>query len=118
MKKTAFIAGALLFFAVMGSNAQEQPWQAKKNPTVEAINSQYKLVEMPKPLTIEQIYPVLGQYQVTNTSDNTAVGTVKIVLDEQTKGIVWIEGLPQGRIMAHLRRSPATYKIPAQKTAD
>lgn len=118
MKKTAFIAGVLLLLAVVNINAQEQPWQAKKNPTVEAINSQYKMVEMPKPLTIEQIFPVLGQYQVTNTVDKTEVGEVKVVIDEQTKGVVWIEGLPQGRIMAQIRRSPATYKIPAQKTAD
>ena len=118
MKKTAFIAGALLLFAVVNGNAQEQPWQPSKNPTVEAITSQYKLVEMPKPLTIEQIFPVLGQYQLTNTTSKTEVGTVKVIIDEQNKGTVWIEGLPEGRIYAQLRRSPSTYKIPMQKTAE
>jgi hypothetical protein len=39
-------------------------------------------------------------------------------LDEQNKGFVWIEGLPQGKIKAMLRKSPATYKIPVQKTED
>ena len=29
-----------------------------------------------------------------------------------------VEGLPQGKIKAYLRKSPATYKIPAQKTED
>src|SRR5687768_9371684 len=77
MKKTAFIAGALLLFAIVNGNAQEQPWQPSKNPTVEAITSQYKLVEMPKPLTVEQIFPVLGQYQLTNTTDKTEVGDRK-----------------------------------------
>lgn len=118
MKKTAFIAGVLLLFAIVNGNAQEQPWQPSKNPTVEAITSQYKLVEMPKPLTVEQIFPVIGQYQLTNTTDKTEVGTVKVIIDEQNKGTVWIEGLPQGRIYAQLRRSPAIYKIPMQKTAE
>jgi len=118
MKKTAFIAGALLLFAFVKGNAQEQPWQPTKNPTVEAITSQYKLVEMPKPLTVEQKFPAIGQYQLTNATDKTEVGTVKVMIDEQNKGVVWIEGLPEGRIYAQLRRSPATYKIPAQKTAE
>ena len=30
--------------------------------------------------------------------------------------IVWVKGLPQGRVKAYLRKSPATYRIPAQKT--
>jgi hypothetical protein len=29
-----------------------------------------------------------------------------------------VNGLPQGKIKAMLRKSPATYKIPAQKTED
>jgi hypothetical protein len=53
----------------------------------------------------------LGEFQSTDAPAN-----VKIVLDEQNKGIVWIEGLPQGRVKAMLRKSPSTYKIPAQKT--
>lgn len=119
MKKTAILAGVCFLLALTQANAQEeQPQPVKKNPTVDSINAKYKLLEMPKPLTPDQIYPVIGQYQVTNKSDNTEVGTVTVILDEQNKGTVWIEGLPQGRIYAQLRRSPATYKIPAQKTVD
>lgn len=118
MKKTAFIAGAILLFAHITADAQDTKWDPKKNPTVDSITSQYKLLEMPKPTTVEQIFPVLGQYHVTNNNDKTEVGIVKVVLDEQNKGIVWVEGLPYGRIQAQLRRSPSTYKIPAQKTVE
>lgn len=102
----------------------------------------YKMLPMPAPLTKEQIFPVIGHYTVTpkdvtttettanttattdnsntnaNTSTNTASSNVTITLDETNKGIAWIEGLPQGKIKAYLRKSPATYKIPAQKTED
>ena len=116
MKKTAILAGAALLLAFTQVNAQEN--NAKKNPTVDSISAKYKLLEMPKALTVEQIFPVIGQYELSTGADQTPVGTVKIVLDEQVKGKVWIEGLPQGRVFAQLRRSPATYKIPAQKTAE
>ena len=55
--------------------------------------------------------PVLGGY----TSADGAVD-VNIMVDEKNVGIVWIEGLPQGRIKGVLKKAPATYKIPAQKT--
>ena len=116
MKKTAILAGAALLLTFTQLNAQEEP--VKKNPTVDSIAAKYKLLEMPKPLTVDQIFPVIGQYQLTNSVDNTEVGSVVITLDEQNKGTVWIEGLPQGRVYAQLRRSPSTYKIPSQKTAD
>ena len=32
--------------------------------------------------------------------------------------MVWIDGLPEGRIKATLRKSPSTYKIPAQKLGE
>jgi hypothetical protein len=85
----------------------------------------YKMLPMPEPLTTEKIFPVLGHYSVTansNTStteaSSSASSDVTITLDETNKGIVWVEGLPQGRIKAYLRKSPSTYMIPAQKTAD
>ena len=92
-------------------------WDAKKNPTVDSINAKYKdkMVPPRAPITTEQIYPVIGSY---TTTVNTDASDVKIMLDESNKGIVWIEGLPQGRIKAMLRKSPSTYKIPAQKTED
>jgi hypothetical protein len=58
----------------------------------------------------------------TSTS-STAVGTeagytgsVSITLDQENKGLVWVEGLPQGKFKAYLRKSPSTYRILAQKT--
>ena len=128
MKKTIGILGGFaLSMLFMTANAQEPTtpttttpstiWDAKKNPTVDSINAKYKDKMIPPrtPMTIEQIYPVLGQYESTV---NTDAPSVKVVIDETNKGLVWIEGLPQGRIKAMLRKSPSTYKIPAQKTED
>jgi hypothetical protein len=92
-------------------------WDYKKNPTVDSINAKYKdqMVPSRAALTTEQIFPVLGQYQ---SSVNTDAPSVTITMDAANKGMVWIEGLPQGRVKAYLRKSPSTYKIPAQKTED
>jgi hypothetical protein len=117
MKKTLAGMGAAVLLLSASVKAQ-QTWDPKKNPTVDSITSKFKLAETPKPITIEQVFPVIGQYQLTNVADNTAAGSVKIMLDEANKGIIWVEGLPAGKIQAQLRRSPATYKIPAQKTED
>ncbi len=84
------------------------------NPTVDSILSKYTLVPMPNPITTEQIFPVIGQYQSTTNADQK----VTVTLDDQNKGFAWVDGLPQGRVKALLKNSPATYKIPAQKTAD
>ncbi|HET6996682.1 MAG TPA: hypothetical protein VFI06_16925 [Chitinophagaceae bacterium] len=88
----------------------------------------YKMLPMPEPLTTEKIFPVIGHYSVTAVNkastteamDNSAAASseVTITLDEANKGVVWVEGLPQGRIKAYLRKSPSTYMIPVQKTAD
>ena len=67
---------------------------------------------MPNPITTEQIFPVIGQYQSTANADQK----ITVTLDDQNKGFAWVEGLPQGKVKAVLRKSPATYKIPAQKT--
>src|SRR6478735_7829892 len=82
------------------------------NPTVDSILSKYTLVPMPNPITTEQIFPVIGQYQSTTNADQK----ISVTLDDQNKGYAWIEGLPQGKVKAILKSSPATYKIPAQKT--
>ena len=66
-------------------------------------------------MTTADIFPVIGQYE---SASNPEAAAVTITLDETNKGVVWIDGLPQGRVKAMLRKSPATYKIPAQKTAD
>ena len=92
----------------------QETWDAKKNPTVEAITSQYsgKYIAPRAAVTTNDIFPAIGKYQ----SANSEATTLTVSLDEANKGIVWIEGLPQGKIKAMLRKSPATYKIPAQKT--
>lgn len=116
MKKTAFITGAAALFIAVTVNAQDTTATSPINsPTVDSIAAKYQLKAMPAALTTEQIFPAIGEFESSNNSD---AQHVKITLDESNKGIVWIEGLPQGKIKAMLRQSPATYKIPAQKTDD
>ena len=117
MKNTFFLAVAALLFSV-AVNAQS---------TVDSIAAKYKLLPMPAPLTIEKTFPVLGTYTLAGTGDAhtqvvadaagaTAVSNVVISLDSVNKGMIWIEGLPEGRIKAYLRKSPATYRVLAQKS--
>lgn len=124
MKNTIVLASALLITAA--AEAQTQSDSTKKPLTVTAattlsdtsINSAY--VADPaalKSLTSETLrpehaFPILGSY----TSTGSASGNVTITLDSANKGIVWVEGLPQGRFKALMKKAPATYKIPAQKT--
>ncbi len=133
MKKTLGIVGVVAFcLTVMSSNAQTpetntqpvstpaqqtQTWDPKKNPTVTAITSKYegKYITARPGSTEADIFPVIGRYE---SSTNTDAPAVSITLDAENKGVAWIEGLPQGRIKAMLRKSPATYKIPVQKTED
>jgi hypothetical protein len=123
MKKTiGIVAGFVLSILSLSVNAQDttvksNTWDAKKNPTVEAITSPYKdkLIPEKTQLTTEQIFPVIGTYQSTT---NAETPTLTISLDADNKGLVWIQGLPQGKVKAMLRQSPATYKIPAQKTEE
>ena len=137
MKKTFFLAGIASFLLSLSINAQQdstkpmqqdatkqmqQPAQSQPsttleqkkygNPTVDSILSKYTLVPMPNPITTEEIFPVIGQYQSSANADQK----VTVTLDDQNKGFAWVEGLPQGKVKAILKNSPATYKIPAQKT--
>jgi hypothetical protein len=92
-------------------------WDAKNNPTVTEIVDKYKdkyIATKPAPTTAD-IFPAIGKYE---SATNMDAASVTITLDAENKGLVWIEGLPQGKIKAMLRKSPATYKIPAQKTED
>src|SRR5687767_4491339 len=130
MKKTiVMVAGFVFLFLSASVNAQEpvkvpetkvpetKTWDAKKNPTVDSITAPYaaKMIPARPALTTDQIFPALGMYE---SSVNADAASVTITLDEQNKGLVWIDGLPQGRVKAMLRKSPSTYKIPAQKTAE
>jgi hypothetical protein len=130
MKKT-LIGMAAFCLAIISTNAQTpentqpvstpapqtQTWDPKKNPTVTAITSKYegKYITARPASTEADIFPALGKYE---SSTNTDAPSVSIALDAENKGMVWVEGLPQGKIKAILRKSPSTYKIPAQKTED
>lgn len=125
MKKIFFLAIVAIFFSVSAS---------AQTTTVDSIAANYKLLPMPAPLTIDKTFPVLGTYQLNSGADATmttssttqtmdsssasmvAPGTISISLDPTNKGIIWVEGLPQGKLKAYLKKSPATYRILAQKT--
>lgn len=128
MKKTMLLAVVSLLFCLPMLNAQTQPDTTKPkqpdtvkpkvpdtmmstNATVADISSKYQRKEMPSPLTIEKVFPVVGSY--VSNSDPSVV-TIKI--DESNKSWILVSGLPQGNIKAMLMRSPAVYKIPAQKS--
>ncbi len=116
MKKTIGLMGGIAL-CMLTISANAQTWDAKNNPTVDSITAKYKdkMIPARAPLTTEDIYPAIGKYESTVNTDVTALS---VSLDETSKGVVWIDGLPQGRVKAMLRKSPATYKIPAQKTAE
>lgn len=119
MKKTiGIVGGIVLSLSSIAIQAQDTTrWDPKKNPTVDSLISPYqnKMLPARPPLTTADIFPVIGKYESTSNAD---AANVSITLDEQNKGLVWIDGLPQGRIKAMLRKSPATYKIPVQKTEE
>jgi hypothetical protein len=140
MKNTLKIVGVIAFcLALISTNAQTpqtntqpvvapvatttttttvvQTWDYKKNPAVTAITSKYegKYLTARPASTEADIFPVIGKYE---SSVNADAPSVSVALDAENKGMVWIDGLPQGRVKAMLRKSPATYKIPAQKTED
>ncbi len=117
MKKTIGIVGVIAMSLLTVSANAQQTWEPKKNPTVDSITSLYagKYVTTKPALTNADIFPAIGKYESATNAD---AASVTIMLDETNKGIVWIDGLPQGRVKAMLRKSPATYKIPAQKLED
>lgn len=140
MKNNVFFAAALLLSAAAGAQSTpaqpttpstphpNQPTQAPVTPatpatteTVLADSTVYAAYvsnpEELKGLTTETLrpehaFPVLGSFNASGSS----TGAVTITLDETNKGMVWVEGLPQGKFKALLKKSPATYKIPAQTT--
>jgi len=132
MKKTTMLAAAAFTLLTASVSAQTTsttdtvPQQQSVTSTTATTVSKdkynnwsadtYKMQPMPEALTTEKIFPVIGQYQLTDKEG--AASTVSISLDPANKGQVWIEGLPQGRIKANLRKSPAVYKIPAQKLGE
>jgi len=114
MKTTFSFLGIVMLLLSFSLNAQEPMNKKPGNPTVDSILAKYNLQAMPSGPKTEQIFPIIGQYQSNDNPDSK----LTITLDEANKGFVWIEGLPQGRVKAILKRSPATYKIVAQKDAE
>jgi hypothetical protein len=127
MKKTFFVMGGIALSLLTLTTAAQQTdslpaqpvktWEAKSNPTVDSITAKYKdkMVVVRPALTTADIFPVLGEFE---SATNTDAAHITITQDEQNKGVIWIAGLPQGKIKAMLRKSPATYKIPAQKNEE
>jgi hypothetical protein len=118
MKNTIFMAITALF--VTASVQAQEPAtnidSTRRGTTVDSIRAKYKMLPMPGSTSMERTFPALGTYQLNNAAD-PATATITVTMDSASKGIVWIEGLPQGRIKAYLKKSPATYRILAQKTA-
>jgi len=106
MKNTILLAVAALFITA-SVNAQS---------TVDSIAAKYQLLPMPGEMTLQQKFPVIGTYQLQGSTDTSA--SLNIMLDSANKGMVWVEGLPQGRFKAYLKKSPTTYRILSQKTAE
>ena len=104
MKNTIFLFIAALFISAAAS----------AQTTVDSIRAKYQLIPMPEALTIEKSFPVLGSYQLT--AADGSIQTISISIDSVNKGIVWVEGLPEGKFKAFLRKSPGTYRVIAQKT--
>ncbi len=107
MKKIFLPAAIAIFFSASVS---------AQTSTVDSIAANYKLLPMPVALTIEKTFPVLGSYKLNSAEATSTETTINISLDPANKGIVWIEGLPQGKVKAYLKKSPATYRILSQKT--
>lgn len=116
MKKAAIIAGSLLFLFTATVNAQTEPAKTTTDQWNNHNPEKYKLQAMPEAITLEKKFPVIGKYNLADKSG--AASEVIITLDETNKGMVWVEGLPQGKFRALLRKAPGTYKIPVQKGAD
>lgn len=104
MKNTLF---SLCTFLALSAAAQEQPTTTKQETVTPA--SQTISSDNVRP---EHFLPVLGHY---TTAGNTQ-SPITITVDEQNLGIIWIDGLPEGRFKALLKQRPSTYKIPAQKS--
>lgn len=125
MKNTIFLGIASLFISAAASaqtdSAKVQPTTppvAATTPANWAKADDYLPAHLKgatsSTLEPKHYLPVLGTYQPTGES----TANLSVTVDEQNIGIVWIDGLPQGRVKAMLKKSPAIYKVPAQKTAE
>jgi hypothetical protein len=104
MKNAIFLFIAALLVTV-SVNAQS---------TVDSIHAKYQLQPKPETLTIEKTYPELGTNQINRAEANGQ--TVTVTLDSTNRGIVWVNGLPEGTMKAYLKKSPGIYRIVSQKS--
>jgi hypothetical protein len=123
MKKHIILTAALFFSLAATVAAQDSTNQSVTPATPvntdkwnNADSTRYQLLPMPEPLTIEKTFPAIGNYQLTDKDGNTV--NVTTMLDETNKGLLLVNGLPEGTVKAYLRKSPAVYKIPVQTTED
>ncbi len=87
------------------SAAPENPKNYKPAPKA--------LLPMPVELTENDVFPILGNYEVINEKGESS--NISISNDVENKGVIWIRGLVEGKFYAYLKESPATYKIFPQK---
>ncbi|MDQ6608993.1 MAG: hypothetical protein M3Y85_04150 [Bacteroidota bacterium] len=120
MKNNSFLSVALVIASAAGAQTTQTTTTTPATQVVPAttvVTSTVVNVEGLKGVTTETLrpehsFPILGSYKATGSS----AGDVTVTLDETNKGIVWVEGLPQGKFKALMKKAPSTYKIPAQKT--
>ena len=117
MKNNTFLAVALLVASAAGAQTTTTGTTTTTVPATTTVATDVVIPENLKGLTTETLrpehsFPALGSYKASGTS----TGDITITLDETNKGIVWVEGLPQGKFKALMKKSPSTYKVPAQQT--
>jgi hypothetical protein len=124
MKNSFFIAASLFLSAVANAQTETptQPQPVSDTTMAVLIDTSVGKAYVSRPdrlqslttetLTPAHIFPALGTFKANGTLTND----VTITLDETNKGTVWVEGLPQGRFKAIMKKAPSTYKIPAQRS--
>lgn len=114
MKKTVSIMGGIVLSFIGLPAVAQQTWETQKNPTVDSITAKYKdkLVTAPVAPTQDKIFPVIGQYE---SATNPETASVTVSLDAQNKGMIWIEGLPQGRVKGLLANPRPRIRYPHRK---
>lgn len=113
--KKIFLAIVTVSFSIAGfTQTETQTTQATVVSNTEVMIPEHLKGLTTETLTSSHIFPALGNYKLSGSAEADVV----ITLDETNKGIVWVSGLPQGSFKALMKRSPSTYKIPAQKSAE
>ena len=75
------------------SAAPENPKNYKPAPKA--------LLPMPVELTENDVFPILGNYEVINEKGESS--NISISNDVENKGVIWIRGLVEGKFYAYLK---------------